>query len=535
MNTNLDNQLPPQAPQPTPTTAAPRPEHVSPVRALLGVIIPILGSFLVTLDLQMTNACLKDVQGALGFSADEGIWVSVAYTSAELISIPLAGWLNQAFSRRWYLSINAVLFVCCAIASASAWDLVSFMIVRSLQGLVAGVFIVSAFTIVITQMPRFKQHLGLVLIGITTGLPTPIAQLTAGWFVDNYNWQAFYYFEIPLGLLLIAGLWHWLDPQPMKLSILKQIDWLGLILLFMAQTSLITVLLRGNTENWFDSEWIVQLSLFSLLFFILFCAWELMVRCPLINIRLLGKPRFAFINLLNLSLFLVLSYTFVLPQYLGQIQGYNTFQIGSVLIWGVVVNPFLSKLIEHLEARLALAIGLGIFIISCLMNSALTFQNGGEQFVWSQVVRAFGQPVILVAISFIATHGVQKDQADSVSAIFNSIRVVAGTLGTAILGTLLTKREQFHSDHIVESVSVYNTQTQERLQQLSQVFASQFGDPSAAQTQASAVLAGIVRQQASIMAFSDCFYFIGISLILVGMIAFLLQRTSKPGEVGRSI
>ncbi|BAY49006.1 drug resistance transporter, EmrB/QacA subfamily protein [Scytonema sp. HK-05] len=367
----------------------------------------------------------------------------------------------------------------------------------------------------------------------TTAAPrpeTPIAQLTAGWFVDNYNWQAFYYFEIPLGLLLIAGLWHWLDSQPMRLSILKQIDWLGLILLLMAQTSLIAVLQRGNTENWFDSEWIVQLSLFSLLFFILFCGWELMIRCPLINIRLLGQPNFALINLLNLSVFLVLAYTYVLPQYLGQIQGYNTIQIGSVLIWGVVVNPFVAKLIEHLEARLVLAIGLGIFVTSCFMNSALTYYNGGEQFVWSQVVRAIGQPVIVVAISFIATNGVQKDQADSVFAIFNGIRVVAGTLGTAILGTLLTKREQFHSNHIVEAVSSYNTQTQERLEQLSQVFTTKLGDPSAAQTQASAALAGTVRQQANIMAFSDCFYFIGISLIVVGTIIFLLRRTSKPSQ-----
>jgi DHA2 family multidrug resistance protein len=500
------------------------------VRALLGVIMPVLGSFLATLDLQMTNACLKDVQGALGFSADEGTWVSIAYTSAELVSIPLAGWLNRAFSRRWCLSANAVLFVCGTIAAASAWDRTSFIIFRLLQGFVAGVFIVSAFTIVITQMPRFKQHIGLVLVGITSSLPIPIAQLLAGWFVDHYNWQAFYSFEIPLGLLLVAGLWHWLDPQPIQLSVLKQIDWLGLALLAISLICLITVLQRGNTENWFDSDQIVRLSLISLFFLLLFFAWEMRVRSPLIDIRLLGNRNFAFANLLNLSVGLVLAYTFVLPQYLGQVQGYNTVQIGAVLIWGAVVNPFVPKLVEHLEARLVLAIGLSIFVVSCFMNSALTYSNGGEQFVWSQVVRAIGQPVMVVAVSFIATNRVQRDQADSVSAIFNGIRVVAATLGTALLGTLLTRREQFHSNHIVEAVSSYNTQTQERLQQLSQVFTSKLGDPNVAQTQAASALGGTVRQQATIMAFSDCFYFIGISLILVAAILFLLQRTSKPGE-----
>src|SRR5579883_1377953 len=528
---NQSNQLPPQAPQPTPTTVAPRPDRVSPARALLGVIIPILGSFLATLDLQMTNACLKDVQGALGFSADEGTWVSIAYTSAELISIPLAGWLNQAFSRRWVLSINAALFVCITIACASAWDLTSFMVFRSLQGLVAGVFIVTAFTIVITQMPRSKQHLGLVMVGITSSLPTPIAQLTAGWFVDHYSWRFFYSVEVPLGLLLIAGLWRWLDPQPLRLSILRQIDWLGLILLAIAQTCLIVVLQRGNTENWFDSDWIVHVSLTSILFLVLFCGWEWVTRSPLVDLRPLVQPNFALANILNLSVGLVLAYTFVLPQYLGQVQGYNTVQIGSVLIWGVVVNPLVPKLVEHLEARLVLAIGLSIFVTSCFMNSALTYSNGGEQFVWSQIVRAIGQPVLVVAISFIATAGVQKDQADSVSAIYNGIRVVAGTLGTALLGTLLTKREQFHSNHVVEAVSNYNTQTQDRLQQLSQVFTTKLGDPSAAQAQATSALSQTVRQQSNTMAFSDCFYFLGMSLLLVGSIIFLLRRTPKPGDI----
>ncbi|XGV97668.1 MAG: DHA2 family efflux MFS transporter permease subunit [Leptolyngbya sp. BL-A-14] len=531
MNPAQNNQLPTQAPQPTHTTAAPRPDQVSPARALLGVIIPVLGSLLTTLDLQMTNACLKDVQGALGFSADEGTWVSIAYTSAELVSIPLAGWLSRAFSRRWYLSVNAGLFVGCAIACAQSWDLTSFMVFRTLQGLVAGGFLVSAFTIVITQMPRSKQHLGLVMVGITSSLPVPIGQLLGGWFVDNYNWQFIYYVSVPLGLLLVLGLWHWLDPQPMKLAILKQIDWFGSVLLALALTCCIAVLQRGNTENWFDSEWIIRLSLTSIFFLGLFCGWELAVRSPLIDIRLLEQPNFAFANLLNLSVGLVLAYTFVLPQYLGQIQGYNTVQIGTVLIWGAVVNPFVPKLVEHVEARLVLAIGLSIFVISCFMNVALSHDNGGGQFVWSQVIRAIGQPVMVVAISFIATNGIQKAQADSVSAIYNGVRVVAGTLGTALLGTLLTKREQFHSSHIVETVSSYSTQAQDRLQQLSQFLTAKLGDPNAAQVLAASSLGQTIRREAYVMAYSDCFYFIGISLILVGVVIFFLKRSSKPGEV----
>lgn len=526
----MNANFPIQAPQPAIPLAPPRPDPVSPPRALLGVIMPVLAAFAVTLDLQMTNASLKDIQGALGFSADEASWIAIVYTSTQLVMLPLAGWLARAFSRRRYLTVNAIFFVVISLACASAWDLPSMLILRGLQGFVAGGFIVSAFTIVITQMPRFKQHLGLVMIGITSSLPIPLGQLLAGWFVENLDWTFIYYLNALLGSLLIVGLWYWIDPQPMQVSVLKRIDWFGWLALAIATPCLITVLLRGNTENWFDSTLIVQFSLTAILFLGIFCWLELHQPQPLVNLRLLEQRNFGLINLLNLSVGFVLAYTYVLPQYLGQIQGYSAVQIGTVLIWGALVNPFVPKLVEHLEARFLLAIGLAVFVISCWMNTTLTYTHSGEQFVGSQIIRAIGQPVMVVAISFIATSNVLKAQADSVSALFNMIRVLAATLGTATVGTLLTQREQFHSSRLVESISLAKLSTQDRLQQISQVFVGKLGDPVAAQAQAIAALGQTVRREALIMAYSDCFYFIGMGLLLSGGVIFLLQRSRRPTE-----
>jgi DHA2 family multidrug resistance protein len=274
----------------------------------------------------------------------------------------------------------------------------------------------------------------------------------------------------------------------------------------------------------------VHLSLISFAFLALFCLIELNHAQPLIDVRLLGRRNFAFINILNLSVGLVLAYAYVLPLYLGQVQGYNAVQIGCVLIWGAVVNPFVPKLVELVEARLVLAIGLGIFVISCFMNATLTYNNAGNQFVLSQVVRAIGQPVMVVAVSYIATSGIQKEQAESASSIFNIIRTVAATLGSSILGTLLTHREQFHSSRLVETVSMYNEQTQHRIQQLNQFFTTKLGDPNITQSQAEKVLGQSVHRQASIMAYSDCFYFIGMGLVLSGLIILVLRKSRKPTE-----
>ncbi len=524
-------QLPQHVPQAAPTLAPPTPEHVSPARALLGVLMPVLGSLLLTLDLQMTNAGFTQViQGDLAFTPDEASWVTVAYVSAELIIIPLAGWLSQVFSHRWYLSVNAVLFVCSSIACANAWDLSSMILFRAVQGLVAGGFTVLAFTLVLTHLPRAKQHIGFVMTSITTGLPVSIGPLLAGWLVNDYQWQYIYYLNVPLGLLVMAGLWHWIDPQPMQLPLLKKIDWLGTIVMAIGMISLVTVLERGNTENWFDSEPIVLLSIVSALFLALFCWIELQSSQPLINLRLLKQRTFALANILNLAVGLVLAYSFIVTQYLGQIQGYNALQIGRLLLWGSIVNPTVPKLIEHVESRLLLGIGLSIFVISCFMNSTLSYDVAAHELFWSQFVRALGQPMMIAVLAFIATDNIKKQQADSASAIFNTIRTLASTIGTATLGTLLTKREQFHSNRLVESVSMFNHQTQARLQELSQLFTVKLGDPHAAQSQALTMLGQTVRQQAEVMAFSDCFYFIGMGILLSGIVILFLKKIRKPGE-----
>lgn len=535
MTTVKSLQLPQHAPQAAPALAHPTPEHVSPVRTLLGVVMCVLGSVVTTLDLQMTNPGLnQQIQGSLGFTSDESTWITVAYTSAELIVIPLAGWLTHAFSRRRYLSVSMALFVGFSIACALAWNLPSMIVFRTFQGLVAGTFTFSAFNMVLTQLPRSKQHIGFILVSITTGLPIPIGQFLAGWIDDNIGWQYIYYLNALLGLLVMLGIRHWIGSQPMRLSLLKQIDWLGTMVLAIGIICLVTVLERGNTENWFDSGFIVSLSLISLFFMALFCWIELQSSQPLIDLRLLRERNFGFANIFNVIYGIVLAYGYILPQYLGQIQAYNPVQVSSVLIWGSLVNPTVGKIIEHFETRLVLGVGASLFIISCFMNSTLDYYVAGHQLVWSQIVRALGQPMMGAVLSFAATDNIKKEQADDASAIYNLLRNIATTTANASIGTLLTKREQFHSNIIVDNISIYNHQTQARLQQLGQLFTGKLGDPNAAQSQAVQSIAQTVRQQAYVMAYSDCFYFIGMAVILGAIFSIpFLKKIKRPADIAK--
>ncbi len=536
MTTGKSLQLPQHAPKATRSRMVPpTPEHVSPANHVPAFAMGVLGLVVTALDLQMTNPALsQQIEGSLGFTTDEATWIAVAYTSAELIAISLGGWLTDAFSRRRYLWVNMAVFVCFSLACAYAWDLTSLIVFRTFLGFVSGTFTYSSFNMVLMYLPRAKQHIGFVLIIIPVGLPVPIGNFLTELIDDNLGWQYIYYLNIILGLLVLAGIRRWIEPEPMRLDKLKQIDWLGTTMLAISLICLVTALERGNTENWFDSGFIVLLILISVLFLALFCWIELEQPQPLMDLRLLRQRNFAFGNIYNVAFGFVVNYNPILAQYLGQIQGYDPGQISSVLIWASLANPLTAKLIQHFETRLILGIGTSIFLISCFMNVTLSYYNAHDQLVLSQLIKAMGLPLVGTLISFICTENITKEQYNNASALYNLLRNVAATVAGATLNTLLTKREQFHSNIIVDHVSIYNQPTQARLQQLNEFFTGKLGDPHAAQSQAAQSISETARQQAYIMAYSDCFYIIGIAVILGAIFCIpFLTKIRKPDDIAQ--
>lgn len=192
------------------------------------------------------------------------------------------------------------------------------------------------------------------------------------------------------------------------------------------------------------------------------------------------------------------------------------------------IVPLVPKLMQRIDIRFMIAVGVSLFAVSCFMNSNMTNQTGIDQLRWSQLVRALGQPLIMVPLSSIATAGLAKEQAGSASGLFNMMRNLGGSVGIAAIATLVTQREQFHSNRLGEAISLYNPATQQRLEQLTQFFVSRGADLSTAQNQAIAIITNTVRREAYVMAFNDCFYFVGWALLLSG-IAIIFFKKVKPG------
>ena len=516
------------------TLAAPQqPQQVS-FKTWIGLFGVMIGAFMAILDIQITNSALKDIQGALSASIEEGAWIATAYLVAEIVVIPLTGWLSRVFSVRTYILVNAVLFLFFSLCCAWAWDLNSMIVFRGLQGFAGGVLIPMAFTIVLTTLPPAKQPLGNALFGITAVFAPSIGPTIGGWLTENFGWQYIFYLNIIPGLILIAAVWYAIPPAPMQLNLFKGGDWWGIGAMAIGLASLEVVLEEGNRKDWFSSELIAQLGIVAVIFLTLFFWIEFTNRRPFINLRLLKRRNFGLCTIINLTLGLGLyGSIYILPLYLAQVQGYNALQIGEVLAWSGIpqlfVIPFIPKLMQRFDVRILLATGVSLFALSCFMNSGLTQDVGMDQLRVTQIVRAIGQPLIMIPLTATATANMERSEAGSASALFNMMRNLGGSIGIAILGTLLDLREKFHSSRVGEAVSAYDPATQERLTQLQQFFIGQGIDPSLAQDRAIASIDAAIRQQAFILAYGDCFYFVGCALLLAGVAVLFIKKVKLGG------
>jgi DHA2 family multidrug resistance protein len=504
------------------------PDYV-PLRIWIGVAASMLGAFMAVLDIQITNSSLQDIQAALGATLEEGSWISTAYLVAEIVVIPLTGWLSQVFSIRRYILVNAALFIFFSICCASAWDLSSMIVFRALQGATGGILIPMAFTNMLITLPPSKQPIGMALFGITATFAPSIGPTLGGWLTDNYSWHYIFYLNVIPGLLLLAGVWYGIKQQPPKPELLKQGDWWGIISMAIGLASLQVVLEEGSRKDWFSSSLIITLGAIAAIFLSLFFWIELTRKQPFINLRLLRDRNFGLASIVNISLGIGLyGSIYLLPLYLVQIQKYNALQIGEVLMWAGIPQlfliPFVPKLIQLVDSRLVIGVGVIVFSISCFMNSDLTNLSGIDQLRWSQLVRAMGQPLIMVPLSAVATAGLPKTQAGSASGLFNMMRNLGGSFGIAALATLLTQREKFHSNRLGDAISLYNPETQQRVDTLMQLFVSKGTDFNTAQSQAFQAIASTVSRESYVMAFNDCFYFIGFALLLSGVAVLFFKK-----------
>ncbi|HWS63381.1 MAG TPA: MDR family MFS transporter [Steroidobacteraceae bacterium] len=520
-------------------STAPALEQVS-LKTWVAVVGSTIGAFLAILNIQVVGASLADIQGGIGAGIDDGGWITTSYLIAEIIVIPLSGWLSSVFSLRTYLLTSTALFLALTAACAFAQTLSQMIVIRAAQGFAGGVLIPLAFTIIMTRLPRSKHPIGLAIYSVAVVFAPSIGPALGGYFSDNFGWQSIFFLSLPPGVVMIAMLWYALEPAPRRFDLLAEGDWLGVLTMSLGLGCLETVLEEGNKDDWFGSPFILRLAVVGVVSLAVFIYVELKRSAPLLNLRLLTRRNFGLGTCANFVFgFSMFGWIYLIPQYLSRLQGYSSQEIGGVMVWlglpQLFLIPFIPKIMQRVQARALVIVGYSLFIGGSLLAMSLSDDFSGPEFLGSSLVRALAQAMTMAPLAAIAIAGIEPQNAGSASALFNAIRNLGGAVGIALLQTLLTKREQFHSDILSSQVTLLTTGTRQRLDRLVDYFlAHGASDRAFAQREAVVAIGRAVRHQAFMLGFSDAII-VQSAVLGLGLAAVLFLRGASQSPAAEEL
>lgn len=492
--------------------------------AWLAVIAGSLGAMMATLDISIVNSALPTIQGEIGASGTEGTWIATSYLVAEIIIIPLAAWLERLLGLRTLLLTAAFLFTGFSMLCGTASDLTTMVIGRVGQGFTGGALIPTAMTIIATRLPRSQQPIGNALFGVTAILGPVLGPLVGGWLTENISWHYAFFLNLPVGILLITLLLVTMPYQKPRPSEFWQADWLGIAGMALGLGGLTIVLEEGQREQWFQSREIVLMSIICGIGFILLFAGQYFAKRPVIRLKLLLDRQFGAVALMGLVIGMMLYGTaFIIPQFLAAIAGYDALQSGRiVLLSGIpslMLMPLTPLLIRHLDIRIAVGAGLLVMATSCGIDTVLTNQAVGHDFVESQLLRGIGNVFGFLFLNQAAIAAVPPEDAGDAAGLFNAVRNLGGSLALAGIATIQDQRSWLHSRRMEESLSANSGQVQDYIGGL----AHSLGGQDAALRS----LAGTIQREALVMTYNDIFTMLAVGIIAVLPLVLFLRPLPK--------
>lgn len=518
----------------TPIAAGMQEERAS-VTAWMGVAAGAIGSLMATLDISIVNASLPTIQGEIGASASEGTWVATAYLVAEIIVIPLTGWLERVFGLKRFLLGAAILFMVFSVICGLSTSLPMMIFGRIGQGFTGGAMIPTAMTIIATRLPRSQQPIGTAIFGSTVILGPVFGPLLGGWLTENFSWHYAFFINVPVGFALIVLLLVGLPDEDMQLDEFWGADWLGIAGMSLGLGGLTVVLEEGHREQWFESAEIIQLTILTAIGFILLALGQIYSKRPVIKLALLRNREFAAVFVLALILGAVLYGTsYVIPQFLAAIAGYNALQAGQVVflsgVPALMMMPLIPLLIRYVDLRFAVGIGFAVMAMSCFLDVSLTALSTGSSFTESQLLRGFGQVMGMMFLNQAAISAVRPDEAGDASGLFNAARNLGGSIGLALLATMQDSRWEYHRWTLHSGLQANDVAVQEQVQAMS----AQYGGGPEGLAAAYRMLDGMVTRDALVMAFNDEFFALTIGILAVVPLVLLLKPLPK-GQVNMAM
>jgi len=496
-----------------------------------------LGALMATLDISITNSALPQIQGAVGATGTEGTWISTGYLMSEIVMIPLAAWLTRVFGLRNFLVGNAALFTLFSVLCGLSGNLATLILARIGQGFTGGAMIPTAQTIIRTRLPRHQLPVGMTLFGLIVLLGPLLGPVLGGWLTENASWHWCFFINVPVCAALLALLLLGLPAQRAHLEEFIRADWLGIAGLAIGLSTLTVVLEEGQRERWFESSMIVALSLVSAAGMLMIALSQRYAARPILRLKLMRNLHYASVIVIVFTVGAGLyCISYLVPQFLALIAGYNAQQSGAIMLLAGVpaflMMPVLPRLITRMDLRILVVLGLLCFAASCLLDVGLTAQSAGHDFVGSQLLRGLGQVLCMMPLNQVSMATVSREDSGDAAGIYNMARNLGGSVGLAIAGTFIDRRNSLHVERLSETLNANSVLLQERLAAGAASRFAQAGDFAHAQLQTIRELVLSIHQQASVMTFSETFHVLAAALLLCIPLALTLRTPRPAGPAG---
>jgi DHA2 family multidrug resistance protein len=505
------------------------------------VVTVVLCCLLELIDTSIVNVALTQMMGNLSATQQEVSWVIASYGIANVIVIPMTGFLAEQFGRKNYYLVSVIIFTLASMAcgqSTGLWELVAF---RFIQGIGGGALMATSQAILIDTFPPKQLPLGQALFGMGVIIGPTIGPTLGGYIVENYDWPWIFYVNVPVGILAsIFTILFIRDPERIKNAIpkpLREIDWAGVGLLILGVGSMQLVLEQGETEDWFDSTYILSFTLLAVIGIVGFIWRELTAKAPIVDLRILTKSRNlavgAFLSfVLGFGLF---ASVFVFPIFTQRILGFTAEQTGYLLLPGALASGFMMPIIGRMlmagiPQKAMLPVGFAIFFgFTFWMGSRISPTAGEHDFFWPLIVRGVGLGLIFLPITTMSLAGLQGKDAGQAAGLTGMIRQLGGSFGVAIVGTYLERSIQANRVALLPNISLYNPETTQRIQAFTQGFLAKGYPLNQATQQAYAALEGVLMKQVSLITYAQVFTSLGL-FFLACLPLILLVKRAKPGE-----
>jgi len=496
-------------------------------REWAGFMSMVLGMFMAILDIQIVSASIAEIQAGLAASPDEVAWVQTSYLIAEIVMIPLSGWLSRLLSTRILFVGSAIGFTIFSALCATASSLDQMIVYRAAQGFLGGAMIPTVFATSFALFPRRQQATISVLIGLTATMAPTIGPTLGGWLTQAFSWHWLFLINVPVGLIVAFNVFNFLDIDKPDWSVRRSFDLFGLVLMATFLGSLEYVLEEGERDGWFEDDAIFGFAVAAVLCGGLFF-WRMLTRPePMVDLRAFRNVNFAFGSFFSVIIGIGLyGSVYVIPLFLGRVRNFDSLEIGQTMfVTGLAMfisAPIAGKLSKVIDLRRMLAFGLVCFSVSVWWLAHLTSQSSFYDMLLPQMLRGFSMMFLFLPVNQLSLGTMPPHALKNAAGLYNLMRNLGGAVGLALINTIATTRYASHTVHLQEQVTWSRPGAMKTLDNMTH--AMQATQDQNAHLAALKRLSMMVRREALTLTYNDVLLIMATTFLVAFPLTFLLAK-----------